>query len=211
MNERAIIVRCVIDDTPPSTTPFTIPTLITRYKQFYPNTREAERKRCEVVAERLTDAARNWYHPTDFFYSALAGTRLAHYRKEWIEMATPKGKSREFQSNKPEWKGFIERPLTEAELATLDEWKPKPAELFELVHRLLEDGYNLSLSYSQKLKSATCTLKDENPERKSAGYALSSHDTNGYEALKMAMYKHHACLETDWTSLLGTPPKAKRG
>lgn len=126
-------------------------------------------------------------------------------------MATNKGKTRDFSNNRPEWKGFLERPLTEAELDALDNWKPKPAELFELVHALLEDGYNLSLSYSAKTKSATCTLKDEHPDRATAGYALSSHDTDGLSALKMAMYKHHSALERNWAPLTGTPPKARRG
>jgi len=211
MLDTTIVLLVPPPEPAPPPTSFTIPTLITRYKTHYPNQRTLNRQLAEETAIRLADAARNWYHATDMFASFQAGSRLAHFRMEWMKMATRNGRTRNWTSEKPEWKGFLERPLTEAEMTILDDWKPKPAELFELVHRTLEDGYNISLSYSQKLKSSTCTLKDENPDRTTSGYALSSHDANGYDALKMAMYKHHSALEADWRPLTGAPPKARRG
>lgn len=211
MTDRAIaLLACYVPEAPPTSPPI-IPTYITRCEKFYPNHRRASRERAEGFAERLYTQARNWYHPTDMFSSSLAGSRFAGFRLEWQEMATSKRTATVPSSDRPEWQGFLERRLTEDELQTLDDWKPKPAELFELLHRLMEDGYDVSLSYSKKTSQSTCTLKDVQHGRKTAGYALSSHDENGAAALKMAIFKHFSCLDTKWDGLLGEKPKARRG
>jgi len=115
------------------------------------------------------------------------------------------------QNERPEWKGFLDRRLTPDELAALDESKPKPSDLWAAVDTIIEDGYRFMLSYNRKTKLASVTLTDDNPERKTAGYALSSSDVDGASALKMAVYKHMVLLERDWTPLIEQAPKARRG
>ena len=116
-----------------------------------------------------------------------------------------------FSGNRPEWKGFLECTLHDDQLTAADAWKAKPAEIFEYVHALLEDGYDLSLSYQAKDKSFTVTLKDIQPGRSTAGYAISTRDGNAADALKLALWKHFNVLVRDWSSLLAAPVKPRRG
>lgn len=126
-------------------------------------------------------------------------------------MATSKRKPTPTQTNRPEWKGFLERNLTDGELEAADAWQPKPIQIFELVHALLEDGYDLSLSYNHNFKAATATIKDVRESRATGGYALSAKDDNGAAALKLVLYKHFTVLDRDWSQLLDQPKRSKRG
>lgn len=114
-------------------------------------------------------------------------------------------------NNAPEWKGFLERKLTEAELDDFDKQKVKAEELLTALDALAEDGYQFKLSYSGKLKAYTATMVDQNSARKTAGYALSAADGTGIKALAMVMYKHLEVLERDWTILLSADRPARRG
>lgn len=197
---------------PPPVPPPLIHSHLARYEHFFPQTRAEARQRCNRWAEQLQSAARSWYHDSDMFRSYLHGTRLAGFRLAYMELLQMPKKNLTFENQRPEWKGFLERKLTDEELTALDNWKPKPAELFEQIHAILEDEYDISLSYSQKTKLSTCTLKDIKHGRDTAGYALSSADSDGASALKMAVYKHVACMEKKWGTLLGQPPpRGRRG
>lgn len=115
------------------------------------------------------------------------------------------------QEDRAAWKGFLECRLTEEQLVGLDEWRPKPAEVFLTVDEMMADDYRLTLSYNKRTKLASCTLIDDSPSRKSGGWAISTADENGAAALKGAVYKHRIVLEGSWLSLLDTPPKSRRG
>lgn len=126
-------------------------------------------------------------------------------------MAGTKRKPEVNQSGRPEWKGFLDRRLAPDELEVLDQSKPKPSELWAAVDDIIQDGYRFMLSYNRQTKLASVTLSDDNSERKTAGYALSSSDVDGASALKMAVYKHMVLLERDWSGLIEQAPRARRG
>jgi len=114
-------------------------------------------------------------------------------------------------NGRPEWKGFLDYRLDTYQLASLDEWRPKPAEVWEMVENTIQNGYRFTLSYNKQTKIATCTIIDDDKSRKTAGHALASGDTDGASALKMAVFKQHILLTNDWTSLVDAPPVARRG
>lgn len=113
--------------------------------------------------------------------------------------------------DRPEWKGFLDRRLTPEELEVLDASKPKPTELWAAVDDIIQDGYRFMLSYNKQTKLASVTLTDNDSTRKTAGYALSSSDSDGASALKMAVFKHVVLLERDWSALIEQTPRARRG
>lgn len=158
----------------------------------------------------LYNAAVNWKHPTNFFDAYRTSGRLWVFR-ELISTVTTKRKPTANTFNRPDWKGFLERPMTEEELTNADDWKPKPLEVFEFVHSVIQDGYDLSLSFNHNYGSATATLKDVREGRVTGGYALSAKDENAASALKLVLYKHFTILERDWSQLLDQPKRTKRG
>jgi len=115
------------------------------------------------------------------------------------------------QSERAEWKGFLDLRLNDEQLAALDASKPKPSELFTAVDSIISAGYRFLLSYNNRTKLVSVTLVDDDPDRKTGGYALSSSDEDAAGALKMAVYKHMVLLESDWSRLLDVAPKSRRG
>lgn len=129
-----------------------------------------------------------------------------------MEMAQKKHEQTTQDTNgRAEWKGFLDYRLDSYQLSQLDEWRPKPAEVWEMVENTIQNGYRFTLSYNKATKIATCTIIDDDKARKTAGHALASGDTDGASALKMAIFKQHILLQNDWTSLVDAPPVARRG
>jgi len=133
------------------------------------------------------------------------------FSKERAEMASRKRNPERQQGERAEWKGFLDLRLDDDQLNRLDQSKPKPSELFASVDDMVQAGYRFILSYNNRTKLVSVTVMDDDPSRKSGGYALSSSDEDSLGALKMAVYKHLVLLEGDWTRLLDVPPKTRRG
>lgn len=197
------------DPVPPPTNP--LPTLISRYDILHGARREPLRASLEDDAKSLTAAVTSWKHSTNFFASYRGIQLLMDYRKRWEKLLMPGKRQTAPINSRPEWKGFLEATLNDDQIADADKWTPKPAEIWELVHGLLEGGYDLSLSYQARERTVTVTLKDTKPDRATAGYAISTRDTNAPTALKLALWKHYNVLIRDWTPLLSTPVKPRRG
>jgi hypothetical protein len=127
-------------------------------------------------------------------------------------MARSQRKRDPIQDNsKAEWKGFLDFRLTDDELNELDQWKPKPSELWIEIDGMIQSGIRCTLTYNAKTHLASCTLIDDSNTRPSGGFALSSADTDGALALKMAVFKHMK-LDRTWASLLDKPmPLGRRG
>jgi len=115
------------------------------------------------------------------------------------------------QGDKAAWVGFLDFRLSDEMLAQLDDWKPRPADLWAEIDAAIAAGYRFTLSYNSKTHLASCTMICDDPVSKWGGYALSSADEDGALALKMAVFKHIK-LNRDWTELLGVvAPRGKRG
>lgn len=147
----------------------------------------------------------------DLFTSYKFWRTFLAFKQERATMAGRKVKEERRQDERPEWRGFLDFRLTDEQLEALDSSKPKPTELFAAIDDMQQNDYRFILSYNRRTKLASVTVMDDNPERKSAGYALSSADTDCAGALKMAVYKHVVLLEGDWSRLLEAPPKSRRG
>lgn len=116
------------------------------------------------------------------------------------------------QVERIQWVGFLERSLTDEELASADNWDVTAVDIMQLMQIMIEDDYRVSASYSLKTKMATAAATDNNPNRKSAGRTLSARGSDCLEAIKLLQYKHHFLLDRDWTPLLkGDKPTLRRG
>jgi hypothetical protein len=167
----------------------------------------AFQRAAEVVAARV----RTWYNPTNLFENATAARQLQAAREYLLEMTMARKPDPKPAPTERQWKGFLERRLSGEELEALDQWEATDTDLVEGLVGLLESGYELKLSYNPTTKAACCTLIDRDGTRKTAGWALSTFDTNGPAALKASLYKHLVALEGDWLQLLGQAPTSRRG
>jgi len=164
-----------------------------------------------VLADELLRATASFHGTGDYFLTRRHSSRLFLFRQEIAAMANRKPKDAIRDTSKAEWKGFLDFRLTDELLAELDNWKPTPKQIWEVMDKLIASGYRATLSYNPRTHLASCTLIDDDPTRKTGGYALSSADEDGALALKMATFKHLK-LGEDWSSLLGhDAPKGKRG
>jgi len=155
------------------------------------------------MADALLLWAASWYNPSDLFANARFFPVFYKLRQEYAIMARRKVEDQ--REKRATFQGFLDFRLTADQLEEMDEWLPTPAQIWELVDKLMNDGYRLTLSYSAKTKTASCTLMDDNPARKSGGWGLSSADGDAAHALKAACYKHFLVLQGTWATLLDTP------
>jgi len=154
-------------------------------------------------ADDLIVRAASWTADSNLFLSYRFSILLYKFRAEYAEMAGRKPK--ETRVARAKWNGFLDYRLSEEELDGLDNWQPAAAEIWEGVDRLIEDGYRIALSYNAQFKVATCTIMDDDANRRAGGYGLSSSDVDGARALKAAIYKHFVVLEGKWDRLLDMP------
>jgi len=164
-----------------------------------------------LLSDSLLSRAASWRQSKDCFSSYRFSYQWSVLRQELYDMANKTKNAKSGGTEKAAWVGFLDFRLTDAELEELDAWKPKPQDIWDIVDVAIRDNYRFTLSYNARLEVASCTMIDDNPSRKTGGYALSSADTNGALALKMMTFKHSK-LAWDWEILLGRSiPKARRG
>lgn len=147
----------------------------------------------------------------DLFQAAKFYPLVSKLRGEFAMARGEKKRDPIPDTSKAEWKGFLDYRLSDDELAELDNWKPKPIELWLEVDEMIKAGYRLTLTYNSRTHLASCTLIDDSNMRPTGGFAISSADDDGALALKMAVFKHLK-LDRTWVSLLDKPqPKGRRG
>jgi len=162
-------------------------------------------------ADDLLKRAASYREKNDLFGAYKFANKLALYRETNAQMAQRKRKAPIQSNERPEWQGFLDLRLDDEQLALLDGWKPKPTEIWDMVDEMVEAGYRFIISYNRVTKLASTTVMDDDIDRKTGGWGLSSSDTDGASALKMAVFKHYHVLNGDWTPLLGQPSKSRRG
>jgi len=164
-----------------------------------------------VLSSELMTRLASYRSEGDLWQKQRFYGRVAYLREEFAMARGTAKRDAIKDTDKAEWKGFLDYRLTDEELNDLDNWKPKPTEIWAEVDGAIAAGYRFTLTYNAKTHLASCTIIDDNPTRPSGGYALSSSDEDGALALKMAVFKH-VRLDRTWQSLLGKPQlKAKRG
>lgn len=165
----------------------------------------------DLEADRWLAYAASYRDFTDMFRRLKFVYAFEHMRTELSIVASRKKNDQISQDDRAEWKGFLDRRLTDDELSALDEWEPTPVQIWDYVDQLFSAGYRLTLSYNKKTHLSSCTIIDDHPGRETGGYALSSSDDDGSLALKMAIFKHFVLLEGTWDGIMGSSPKGRRG
>lgn len=169
-----------------------------------------EASHCDDLAIRALGLVSSFHGEGDVFSTR----RLANLVGEFFMRleAFPMVKKAERTSNSnaaPEWRGFLEYRLSPDELEDLDSWTPDASEIMEALHAFIVEGYTFTLSWSARTGQACFSLRDNNPERKTAGYCMTTFDADCALALKAGVYKQKVVLRDDWQPLL-VPGKAVR-
>lgn len=187
------------------------PSSVEAAKQAHSREDRLEAHYLDVLATKVYDRVMGWSNEGQL-------TESSKFIYQWFtfwnameaRMPAKRGKA-STQYEKQEWRGFVERTLSEDELAQADDYKLKPAELAESMCALAEAGYDIKLSYNTQHKTASATLIDQRPKLPTSGYALSARGTNCVDAYKLLLYKHTVVLAQDWTPLLAAKPRQVRG
>jgi len=161
-----------------------------------------------IWADDLLRLCASFRQDTNLFVGYKFTSKL-YLLREGIAMTTRKVKPKDpiKVEAKAEWVGFLDFRLTDEHLSALDNWKPKPQEIWDEVDAMMAAGYRFTLSYNKVSKLASVTVIDDDATRKTGGYALSSADADGALALKMAIYKHVHALDRTWEVLLNQPTR----
>jgi len=164
-----------------------------------------------LFSDDLLKSCASYHGEGDIFVSYRFSSKWAQL-KGFYAMAARKGKRDGIrQEEKAEWKGFLDYRLDDAGLAELDEWKPRPADVWAEVDAGIAMGFRFTLSYNVRTHLASCTMICDDGDKAYGGYALSSSDEDGALALKMMVFKH-VKLGHDWASLMtDDKPKGRRG
>jgi len=166
---------------------------------------------CWMLADDLMTKIASHREATDVFKQYRFASRRSLLSQEMGIVVKKQEQVEKSNNPRPEWKGFLDCRLDTSQLGELDDWKPKPVDVWSMVEQSIQSGYRFTLSYNKQTHVATCTIIDDNPEHKTAGYAIASGDTDGASALKMAVFKQHLLLQSDWSTLVDAPPMARRG
>ena len=162
-------------------------------------------------AETLMRRCLSHRQKTNLFENYSFWRTFYAFSEERSNMAGRKRNPERRTDDRAVWQGFLDLRLNDEQLVALDASKPKPSDLFASVDDIAQAGYRFMLSYNNRTKLVSVTLVDDNPDRATGGYALSSSDEDAAGALKMAIYKHMVLLEGDWSSLLDKPARSRRG
>lgn len=189
--------------------------LDSRVSQFWRSPDRQMRLNASLADEVATHAMaliRSYHSEGDCFSRSRIGAAQGTFNHILeTKLMASKAKPAPSRDSAPEWRGFLEYRLTAEELDDLDSWNPDAAEIFETLHSYLVDGYTFTCSWSDRTKQACFSLRDNNPERKTAGYCMTTFDSDCALALKAGVFKQTIILKGDWTPFLAAGKLARRG
>lgn len=166
---------------------------------------------CYRHAAALDKRLASWYHSTNLFMNAAFTTNLVRFTEGMNFIMAGKRTSKPNNSERPEWKGFIDFTLSDGHLEVFDNMQIDHVATWEQVAGLLESGYRMTHSYNGNNKTFTATLIDNRNDSKTAGWALSAQSDEYRDAINILLYKHLIAMEGDWTEWVNPTRRAKRG
>jgi len=102
-----------------------------------------------------------------------------------------------------EWQ-FVRHQMTRDEKAAFREWQLTGEELVQMLDRLIDDGYKLSVSSDDYNKCNQATLTCKNEKSDDYGYILPGRASSAFDALKVVLYKHFVLLTGGWQTWMET-------
>lgn len=172
---------------------------------------DAMRRDLTTLANRWSGLLSSYYSPDNFLEKAKQGKVHGEFMTRFRELYNMPRKQAPRNFDRVEWKGFLERRLTDAELEAFDNEILNPAEILVSIDKLAGEGFQFKLSYSGMLRAYTATMIDQRQGSRTVGYALSAADDSGLKALGMLLYKFLVVLDGDIEQLLDAERPARRG
>jgi len=122
------------------------------------------------------------------------------------------GAKRERQAN-PEFKGFVDFTVSDAEHEAFDEWVKEAEEVlfWKGLMARLEGGYKLSLSADTSNECYIATLICNVHGSADAGYCLTARDDSAFGAMMLLFWKDEVLLKGEWVKNKGVRGKRNFG
>lgn len=123
-------------------------------------------------------------------------TRFIHEQEAYREFLGMPPKKK--QSN--EWKGFINKRLTDAQKEQFRSWDFHDDEVWLFVSQATTEGYRFSTSYNKGNSTFNAVLSCNDADSPNNGYSLSAFAPTWYEAIRVLFFKHIVVYGYVWTS-----------
>jgi len=104
----------------------------------------------------------------------------------------------------PDFKGFVQIDLNEADITAIMETAQKPVSVWNMVVNACKDGFKITIQPDADTLMFKATLTDNNTSRTSAGWMLSGQGPDVLTAVTALMYKHVQKMNGVWTPFLTT-------
>jgi hypothetical protein len=95
---------------------------------------------------------------------------------------------------------FINYDLNDAEKAACKAWPMSEADVFHAMQEMIDDGYKFAFKYDAYSLAYSCFIQVAADGLPNSGKILTGRGSSTYKSVKQALYKHHVCLEGDWSA-----------
>lgn len=126
----------------------------------------------------------------------------AHKKGYYVVAKTPP-----VSKKAPQW---VNRNLTEDELAAFDKEVPSIRSLMDSAAVLVERGYRLTFGWDERSNCAIACLFAPDADDDNAGLAISARSKDAEEAWALLFFKHYVVFDEQWEGQL-PPPRSVRG
>ncbi len=94
---------------------------------------------------------------------------------------------------------FINHSFTEDDKKSFKGWMEKPpASLGDMLDKLFDDGYNISIKHDAFTDAAACFIQPANDTSPNAGFILTGRSHSPTMAVGAALYRHYVLFEGEW-------------
>ena len=111
--------------------------------------------------------------------------------------ATTNGREEKTGGGFGEW-SFVKHSITREEKALFETWDVTPDDLWDMLNRLADSEYKVSVNYDDYNKCVTCSVACRNKSHRDFQLILTARAPDGYNAIRLALFKHFILLSESW-------------
>lgn len=160
-----------------------------------------------VLSDRKQYTVRSYY-----IIGTEAGCNLLNrtFDRMHDEMANKRTNKKE-QSEKVQWLGFSNVPLTADLKRQFQAWVVLQNDYIEQLSGILSAGYKINLAFNAKNDAFSASLTCVDPDDENAGLTMTSLAPDADTAIALAIFKHYVVCERVWPTAENGAGKSQWG
>jgi len=97
---------------------------------------------------------------------------------------------------------FVQYELDKIQEAACKAQVVTEADIFNSIMEMIDDGYKFTIKWDSYGECYACFIQAAVEGGPNSGSILTGRGSQPYKAVKQALYKHHVCLQGDWSAYL---------